>query len=245
MWIPSLSLSTSQSITSPIMQKNVIVLIGGGHAAGKATTAELIRQEVQKLPFYSALSLQIEVVNMLDYHVQENSGNTSDEKISPNKFKPTLFDFTALIKDLKSMLLCLEHEVQKLVIVHGLYALYNKEVCDMSHMRVYIDSDADTRLIRWIRRDVLLDSKCKLEDVIGLYLNGAKQEMTNYIIPTKERADVIMPRGAESNGVSLIVDGLLPYVGFGKFLEHSLSSGLRPFQNERFDNEKGNFYELN
>lgn len=227
------------------MPKNLVVLIGGGHVAGKATTAKLIRQEVEKLPFYSSLSLQIEVVNMINYQVTDiNTGITPDDKLHSNKFRPTLFDFPKLVTYLKK-LLALEDEVRKLVIVHGLYALYNKEICDMSYMRVYIDSDADTRLIRWIRKDVLQNSRSKLEDVIGLYLNGAKQEMTNYIIPTKVRADVIMPRGAEANGVSLIVDGLLPHLGFGKFLEHPLSGGLRPFQNERFDNEKRNFYELN
>lgn len=230
------------------MQTNILVLIGGGHASGKSTTAEYIRKEVENLPFYSTSSLHIEVLNMMTYEDTNRliEGHTSTEDKPVNqKFKPTRFDFDTLKRDLESKLKCQDEDVQKLILVHGLYALYNKDICKLSQMKVYIDSDADTRLIRWIRRDVLMEQSGKLEDVIGLYLNGAKQEMTDYIFHTKERADVIMPRGAEKNGVSLIVDGLLPHIGFGKFLEHTLSSNLRPYRNERFDNQKGNFYELN
>lgn len=230
------------------MKTNIIVLIGGGHAAGKKTTAEYIKKEVEDLPFYSTSSLNIEVLNMSCYEVanlsSKGTGSTEDKPIN-QKFKPTRFGFDALESDLRLKLICKEGDIQKLIIVHGLYALYNKDICKLSQMKVYIDSDADTRLIRWINKDVYLEKSGKLEDVIGLYLNGAKQEMADYIVHTKERADVIMPRGAERNGVSLIVDGLLPHIGFGKFLEHTLSSNLRPYQNERFDNQKGNYYELN
>lgn len=227
------------------MQKNLIVLIGGGHAAGKRTTAELIKTEVENLPENNGSSLHIEVLDMTTFEQSvTKNGSTSDE-MSKHKFRPARVDFEALLDHLKSLLIHKEGEIQKLLIVHGCYALYNKEICDMSHMRVYIDSDADTRLIRWIRRDVLFTETETLEHILSTYLQGAKQEMTDYIFPTKERADVIMPRGAEANGVSLIVDGILPHTGFGKLLEHSGTSCLRPFQGERFDNQKGNFYELN
>lgn len=230
------------------MQRNIVVLIGGGHAAGKSTTAEYIRKEVENLPFYSTSSLHIEIIDMTNYDSVgrlRNGPVSTEEKAATQKLKPTRFNFVALERDLQSKLICEEGDTQKLIIVHGLYALYDKNICKLSQMKVYMDSDADTRLIRWIRKDVLFEQSGKLEDVIGLYLNGAKQEMTDYIFHTKERADVIMPRGAETNGVSLIVDGLLPHIGFAKFLERNLSSNLRPYKNERFDTQKGNYYELN
>ncbi|RKP29509.1 P-loop containing nucleoside triphosphate hydrolase protein [Metschnikowia bicuspidata] len=228
------------------MQKSLIVLIGGGHAAGKCTTADLIRKEIKKLPFYSASYLDIEVVNMAKYKL-EYDGKTAnvDEKTALHRFRPTLFDFEALRSDLEVMVRPQSDRAQKLILVHCLYALYDKSICNLSHMKVYVDSDADTRLIRWIRRDVCVGVGRKLEDVIELYLNGSRQEMADYISPTKKRADVIMPRGAEANGISLIVDGLLPYIGFGKYLEHSQTIQLRPFQNERAKNQTGNYLELN
>lgn len=230
------------------MRKNILILIGGGHAAGKSTAAELIRKEVESALSLDASSLLIEVVNMTDYESRpskQNSTSIDGELSNVQLFKPSRFDFDSLQRDLESKLNADENTAQKLIIVHGLYALYNKSICDLSHMKVYIHSDADTRIIRWIRRDVLADHSSKLEDVFELYLNGARQEMTDYIFQTKERADVVMPRGAEANGVSLIVDGLLPHLGLGQTLDHSQESGLRPFKNEQFDNQKGNYYELN
>ncbi|EMG47819.1 Uridine kinase [Candida maltosa Xu316] len=117
------------------------------------------------------------------------------------RLKPSRFQFDALKAELLQNLETPVDQPQKILIVHGLYALYDKELRDMSHIKVFIDSDPDTRLIRWIRRDVLKNNIDTLEGVINAYLLGARSEMSDFIFPTKEFADVIMPRGAESNAV--------------------------------------------
>lgn len=219
----------------------IVVLIGGGHASGKTTTAFWIKREILALE----PALQIEVIDMNTYTDQapiscslaKNAAITVNN-ISIPTLKPSRFNF----EDLKLNIRGLSEGSQKLIIVHGLYALYDKELRDMSQIKVFISGDADTRLIRWIRRDVLEDG-VGLEKVINSYLHGSKQEMSDYIFTTKEQADVIMPRGAEANAVLLIVDGILPYLGM-----HSAagSNVLRPsesYQHERFDN--GKYYELN
>ncbi|OBA20946.1 P-loop containing nucleoside triphosphate hydrolase protein, partial [Metschnikowia bicuspidata var. bicuspidata NRRL YB-4993] len=234
---------------------NIVVLIGGGHAAGKTTAAHSIKNDLQALPGHSANSLQIEVLDMQQYidrtvtttlSYAPNSAITVGLK-SRILLKPSRFDFHALKTYISSRLARPDPTApQKLIIVHGLYALYDKELCDMSLFKVYIDSDADTRLVRWIQRDVLpaLGNGASLESVINLYLHGAKQEMADYIFQTKERADVIMPRGCEANGIALIVDGLLSYLGSDNVLEHKPINTLRPFAIERWDGDKQKFYEL-
>lgn len=232
---------------------NVVVLIGGGHASGKRTTALWIEKEIRKL----AESVPtIEVIDMNTYMdptavTKLTESNTSAITVG-NKtllaLKPSRFDFQALKEHIRTSLSETTSSSQKLIIVHGLYALYDKELRDMSQIKVFIGGDNDTRLIRWIRRDVLGSEGHSLETIINSYLHGAKQEMSDYIFPTKEQADVIMPRGAEQNAVSLIVDGILPYLGSER-MEPSSSNILRPhdksFQTERFDNQKGKYYELN
>lgn len=236
-------------------QDNIVVLIGGGHASGKTTAAYAIKNELQALPEYSSASLEIEVLDMAKYmdpSVKTTLSYAANSAITVGLkaeivLKPSRFDFAALKKYLASRLARPDLMApQKLVIVHGLYALYDKELCDMSLFKVYIDSDADTRLVRWIRRDVLgSESGLSLETIINLYLHGAKQEMADYIFQTKERADVIMPRGSEANGIALIVDGLVSYLGSEKVPERRPSNTLRPFANERLDGDKRKFYELN
>lgn len=231
--------------------KNLTLLIAGGHASGKKTTAEWIKREIELLPEYSPSTLAIEVIDMKKYMANaavKLSGNKMSAITVGNNhllgLKPSRVDFEALKADLRSRTCTTE---RCLIIIHGLYALYDKELCDMSQIKVYIGGDADTRLIRWIRRDVLpkTENSTNLETVINTYLHGAKQEMSDFIFPTKERADVIMPRGAEANAVSLIVDGIVSSFGSG----HTTvtTNTLRPnaFENERFNNQKGKYYELN
>lgn len=230
---------------------SVIVLIGGGHASGKKTTAAWIEKEIRVLAHPVPL---IEVIDMNTYMDPSAVTKLDDTKTSAITvgiknllaLKPSRFDFAALKKHIRTKLAT--QSTQHLIIVHGLYALYDKELRDMSQIKVFIGGDSDTRLIRWIRRDVLGSGEAKLESIINSYLHGAKQEMSDYIFPTKEQADVILPRGAELNAILLIVDGILPFLGIERMSEPSSSNVLRPheksFQNERFDVQKGKYYEL-
>lgn len=236
---------------------SALVLIGGGHAAGKKTTALAIEKGIRQLAEHVPA---IEVVDMNTYMDPSAVTTLEDSKnsaitVGTKKLlalKPSRFDFQRLKADISASLAAaadsLDH-VQKLIIVHGLYALYDKELRDMSQIKVFIGGDSDTRLIRWIRRDVLGTKTVSLEKVVNSYLHGAKQEMSDYIFPTKEQADVIMPRGAELNAISLIIDGILPYLKQERMSEPSSSNVLRPhdksFHTERFDNQKNKYYELN
>lgn len=211
---------------------SIIVLIGGGHASGKTTAADLLKIEVTKtFPELSVKLIDMDnylipgMINESRYSSSKSTAITvSNEVFQP--LKPSRFDFKQLKDDLT------QDETQ-LVIVHGLYALYDKEIRDLSKFKIFISSDADTRLIRWIRRDVT-SGNCSLETVINKYLQGARAEMNDFINPTKEFSDVIMPTGAEANAVGLIVDGISPYVG--KQSHYSV-----PVYHE----EKKSFYELN
>lgn len=236
---------------------SVVVLIGGGHAAGKRTTAKWIKADLLKV----VPLLEVEVIDMDDYcdqkslSVGQEHGKNAAITVIANRngsdLRPSRFDFEALQQHIEKVAATLS-ATKKVIIVHGLYALYEKSIRDLSHIKVFISGDSDTRLIRWIRRDALGDHKTtELETIINAYLHGAKQEMSDFIFPTKEQADVIMPRGAESNAVALIVDGILPYLDTGsneKMPEPSSSNALRPsdqtFKHEKFDAQKRKYYDV-
>lgn len=238
-----------------LLMNSVVVLIGGGHAAGKRTTANWIKDDLAKMV---TAPLEIEVVDMDDYCTKKclsvgqehgkNSAITVDSSRAVALLKPSRYDFAKLQKHIEDSIASLSKT--KVIIVHGLYALYEKAIRELSQIKVFISGDADTRLIRWIRRDVLGETKtAELENIINAYLHGAKQEMNDYIFPTKEQADVIMPRGAEPNAIALIVDGLLPYLGPNeKMSEPTSSNVLRPsghsFKNEKFDAQKRKYYDV-
>lgn len=220
----------------------VVVLIAGGHASGKRTTAQLIRSELVKSLDLAAG--EIEIVDMASYTNQvavEDHAANSAITVTKRDFKPlkpSRFDFEQLRGDIAAI-------GAKVVLVHGLYALYDKDILDMSQMKVFISGDADTRLVRWIYRDIIHAAQpVELKTVINGYLHGAKQEMSDFIFPTKERADVIMPRGAEPNAVALIVDGIRLFLGMKGRQPIMLRPSENDLQSERFDNEGGMFYDL-
>ncbi|KAK6198751.1 uncharacterized protein RJT21DRAFT_50962 [Scheffersomyces amazonensis] len=250
--------------------KSVIVLIGGGHAAGKRTAALLLQQEIQQT--LAKVVLDVQIISLNDYKEDSNKTTIDTSKYSINnsvvtnanfkkdKFpplKPSRFNFEKLKQYLTDNSETLQDQPQKVLIVHGLYALYDKELRNMSQIKVFIDGDSDARLIRWIRRDVLGDSQDKtdLETLLNTYVLGARAEMSDFIFPTKEFADVIMPRGAESNAVKLIFDGILTFLADKHcqpermYLPHTFGGNyLRPndpFERENIDGQKSTFYELN
>lgn len=124
---------------------------------------------------------------------------------------PSSFDYSSLVEDLSK-------RDDDVILVHGLYALYDKRLRDVSCMKIFVDSDPDTRLGRWIRRDLLTEplkksvQSEKLANLLKEYLEHSRPEMSEFIFPTKEYADVILPRGSEETGISLVIDGVQPYI---------------------------------
>lgn len=173
----------------------LLVLIGGCHASGKLTAATLVEEELlARFP-----RLHIVKIDMRAYFTSA----------SDNRQTPQQFDFKSMALDVET-----KYADADVMILFGLYALYDVKIRKLATLSVFIDCDADVRLGRWIKRDVLglpkEEQKAMLETVMDHYLNFAREEMKQYIGPTKEYADVILPRGADSTGVVIIVDGLQP-----------------------------------
>lgn len=190
----------------------ILVLLAGGHASGKESGAKILKEQLDIK--FGQNGVESKLINMKDYYKH----NYNTEKGSQ---KPSDFDFVKLKDDLGILL---EREDYDVIILYGLYALYDNELIDQATVKVYIDCDSDTRLGRWIQRDVLKQSyegkteeqvneikateKQDLEKLLDVYLNHSRQEMKFYIQDTKEKADVILPRGADVAGFTLILDGL-------------------------------------
>ena len=76
-------------------------------------------------------------------------------------------------------------------------ALYRKELRDMMDLRIYVDADPDERLIRVINRDVVERGRTA-SIVMERYLHTLKPMHREFIEPTKEYADIIIPQGGEN-----------------------------------------------
>jgi len=93
------------------------------------------------------------------------------------------------------------------IVVEGILSLYDERVLDRLDLRVYVETDADVRVIRRMRRDVLERDR-DLEGVVDQYLATVKPMHERYVAPTKRAADVVIPEGANERAVCLLADRL-------------------------------------
>ena len=82
----------------------------------------------------------------------------------------------------------------KILIIEGILILQNKELRDLMDMKVFVDTDADVRIIRRIVRDVSERGRT-LESVVTQYLTTVKLMHEQFVEPSKKYVDVIIPEG--------------------------------------------------
>jgi uridine kinase len=79
-------------------------------------------------------------------------------------------------------------------------------------MKLFVDTDADTRLARRVLRDMKQHGR-NLEHVLAGYTNHVKPSFEDFCLPTKKYADVIIPRGADNHvAVDLIVQHIRDFL---------------------------------
>jgi len=83
------------------------------------------------------------------------------------------------------------------VLVEGILVFYYPRMRDLFHLKLFVDTDADTRLARRVMRDIR-DRGRDLENVLHQYTTLVKPAFEEFCLPTKKYADVIVPRGAEN-----------------------------------------------
>ena len=85
----------------------------------------------------------------------------------------------------------------RVIIVEGILIYESLELCKEMDIKIYVDTDADVRILRRIVRDVR-DRGRSLDSVIDQYLNTVKPMHEQFVEPSKRRADVIIPQGGHN-----------------------------------------------
>jgi uridine kinase len=94
-------------------------------------------------------------------------------------------------------------------------------------MKLFVDTDADTRLARRVLRDMKQHGRT-LEHILTGYTNHVKPSFEDFCLPTKKYADVIIPRGADNHvAVDLIIQHIRDFLKYKpKKTEHQQSIEL-------------------
>ena len=189
-----------------------VIGIAGGTGAGKTTVAreitEAAAEDVTRIP----MDNYYEDLSHLDF--EERTGVNYDH---PNAFEWDLLreHLDALLSGQAIQMPQYDFEIHNrldetktveptdVVVLEGIFALYDEDVNDMLDLHVYVETDADVRILRRIERDVV-DRGRDLEGVIDQYLSTVKPMHEQFVEPCKKRADLIIPEGANAVAVNLL-----------------------------------------
>lgn len=185
------------------MSDVMVIGIAGGSGCGKTTITKKIMQR-----FGSDVT-----VIQHDSYYKEHHAMTYEERCRLNYDHPNSFDTELLvqaIKDLKSgkKVVCPIYdytihdrsektviiEPAKVVIVEGILIFDSRELCELMDIKIFVDTDADVRILRRITRDVR-DRGRSMESVIEQYLTTVKPMHEQFVEPSKRNADIIIPQG--------------------------------------------------
>ncbi len=85
----------------------------------------------------------------------------------------------------------------RVIIVEGILIFQSRELCREMDIKIYVDTDADVRILRRIMRDVR-DRGRSLDSVVSQYLNTVKPMHEQFVEPSKRNADIIVPEGGHN-----------------------------------------------
>ena len=194
----------------------LVIGIAGGTGSGKTT---VVRKIIESLP-----KGEVTVIPQ-DCYYKDNAHIPLEERLKMNYDEPASIEWTLLCKHLRQLkngesvemptydfLTCsrLKETVtlhpRDVVVVEGILVLTDKELRDMLDVKVFVDADADERLIRVISRDCIERGRTP-KMVIDRYQETLKPMHELYIEPSKRYADLIVPQGGNNNvAVMLLTD---------------------------------------
>ena len=101
----------------------------------------------------------------------------------------------------------------RVLVVEGILIFADKELCDEMDIKIYVDTDADVRILRRIIRDVR-DRGRSLEGIVDQYLTTVKPMHELFVEPSKRRADIIIPEGGHNTvALEMVMERIRGYLG--------------------------------
>lgn len=204
-----------------MIRPKALVAIAGGTGSGKTSIANKI---VAALPDHVTLLSH-------DMYYRDNRHLPMAERIRLNYDHPDSFDNELFIRHLQELKRgrpverpcynfnthlreerTVRVEPRAIVLVEGILVLLDPELRRLFDLKIFIDTDADVRILRRISRDIHERGR-SLESVMAQYLETVKPMHEAFVEPTKRYADVIIPEGAFNQaGFDVLMARIRSYV---------------------------------
>ena len=186
---------------------NTMVLgIAGGTGSGKTTLTKRLKERFGD---------QISVISHDNYYKRQDE-LTYEQRCLTNYDHPNAFETELMVEHIKALkagetVLCPVYDFSQhnrsddfiqihpapVILVEGILIFENKELRDLLDIKIFVDTDADVRILRRLTRDVK-DRGRSLDSVVEQYLSTVKPMHDQFVEPSKRYADVIVPEGGKN-----------------------------------------------
>jgi len=194
-------------------QKPFVIGVAGGSGSGKSTVTRQV---------LAAIGPEKVAVVMQDDYYRDQSRMPPEDRRKQNYDHPDAFDWPLMAQHLAALRKgeaiampvydfsadnrsCETITVKPapVIVVEGLFALYDTKLRNMMSLKIYVDTASDVRFIRRLQRDISERGR-STESVVQQYLETVRPMHKQFIEPTKRNADVILPHGANGPAVDII-----------------------------------------
>lgn len=189
------------------MDNNILVIgIAGGTGSGKTT---LMKKLIEKFED------EVTVLSHDNYY-KRHDDMTYEQRCQLNYDEPAAFDTSLMVYHLEELrqgraIECPVYDFtvhnrssetihlvpKKVIIVEGILIFENEELRSLMDIRIFVDTDADVRLCRRIKRDVNKRGRT-LESVLAQYQQTVKPMHEQYVEPSKKYANIVVPEGGKN-----------------------------------------------
>lgn len=203
--------------------ETVIIGIAGGSGSGKTTLTNRLWKQFGPD--------EVTVVNHDSYYKRHDE-LPYEERCKLNYDHPDSFDTALLVEHLQELRAGRPVEVPvydyiihnrsektvtaypaPVIIVEGILIFASAELCDLMDMKVYVDTDADVRILRRLMRDVKQRGRT-MDSVVEQYLTTVKPMHEQFVEPSKRKADLIVPEGGRNQvALQLLIKWVATHLG--------------------------------
>lgn len=197
--------------------KSLVIGIAGGTGSGKTTVAKKL---------YEAFGKNAVILSH-DYYYKHHPELSITERSRLNYDHPDILDTDMMVEHIRQLkagntilhptydfsqhLRCTamqEMHPAEVIIVEGILLFSNQALCDICDIKLFVDTDADVRFIRRVRRDVNKRGRT-MESVISQYLTTVKPMHEQFVEPSKRKADLVIPEGGHNKiAIATIIDAI-------------------------------------
>lgn len=207
-------------------KKPLVIGIAGGSGSGKTTVTKKVFEVFRK---HSVVVIE------QDYYYKDQSHLPFEKRLETNYDHPFAFDNDLFIQQIEQLLRYeavetptydySQHtraqetrliEPRDVLILEGMLILDDPRIRELMDIKIYVDTDADLRILRRITRD-MKERDRSLQSIIDQYLDVVRPMHNQFIEPTKRYADIIVPEGGQNEvAIDLIVTKIKSIVEIDK-----------------------------